>query len=159
MLAIALMVLGWREPLSSATIFQGDLNPVAGPSSEAKSLTAKGLLVDWRGHWREADDQGDDPLVAGCACQYEQPMCGGELSGRAVDECYPPDHNQLREMVMTAGCDHFEEKRYDCADLLGEGASCQLQPMVCCGIATLSAYCAPPAANELPAAVLSDEDG
>ncbi|MEX0915029.1 MAG: hypothetical protein WD397_11375 [Wenzhouxiangellaceae bacterium] len=92
-------------------------------------------------HWQEQRDRGDDPLVPGCACRYQLPSCGGRVVGRAVDECFPDDGVSLHEKTISTECDSYSGKRYNCEELLGEGATCRLQPMTCCGVETASAYC------------------
>ncbi|XOV77567.1 MAG: hypothetical protein ACFHVJ_11460 [Aestuariibacter sp.] len=91
--------------------------------------------------WMETLDKGDDPLKPGCACLYEFPACGGGITGRAVDECFPKDGVTLNEKVISPNCSSYEDKTYNCETLLGKGARCKLIELTCCGVRTTSAQC------------------
>ncbi|GAB4193077.1 MAG: hypothetical protein Tsb002_23290 [Wenzhouxiangellaceae bacterium] len=145
MLVMLLSACASREPTAVSAddderVIAGWLEQARAQGVEIDALIGSGGQAAGK-HWRERLDGGDAPLIPGCACYYEMPACGGRIVGRAVDECWPRDGVTLQEKVIDNNCDDYGNKTYNCEELLGEGATCRLIEMDCCGVATTSAYC------------------
>lgn len=133
-----------REITTLATGELSALGLILEGQSLGEDLVWMDEIVKGPKHWQENLDNGDQPLVPGCACSYQLPNCGGAITGRAVDECFPRGGGQqiLQEKtVPKANCGNYGNKQYDCEQLLGKGATCRVVPITCCGVSTTSAYC------------------
>lgn len=90
-------------------------------------------------------DGGNNPIEPGCDCVYSLPSCQGDINARIVDECYPHNGVTLQEKEMDKSCNAVDLHEYDCRDVMNNPrATCRLESVICCGVATYSAYCAAP---------------